>query len=144
MAATLLWMVIEKAVGLHGPLIDQHAIYTNIFAIPAILMYVLALRDKRSNFYEGRMTWVEGFLTGLKMTLVVVVLSPIGQYITHTMITPDYFNNAIAYAVESGALTEEAASDYFNLQSYMLQSMIGAAVMGLITGAIVAIFVKKK
>ena len=45
----LLWMVMEKLLGWHGKHIDKHAIYTNFFAILAILIYVLALLEKRKN-----------------------------------------------------------------------------------------------
>ena len=39
----LVWMVFEKWMGWHGEHIDKHATYTNIFAIPAIVIYVLAV-----------------------------------------------------------------------------------------------------
>ena len=42
----LLWMVLEKISGLHGRYIDYHLYLTNLFAIPAITMMVLALKDK--------------------------------------------------------------------------------------------------
>ncbi|HLT88213.1 MAG TPA: hypothetical protein VKZ57_11530 [Sphingobacterium sp.] len=51
---TLLWMVLEKLCGLHGKYIDYHLYLTNLFAIPAIWFMVLALRDKKKNFYAGR------------------------------------------------------------------------------------------
>lgn len=54
---TLVWMVLEKAVGLHGEHIDKHAIYTNLFAIPAIAVYVFALREKRDKDFGGTMTF---------------------------------------------------------------------------------------
>ena len=50
---TLVWMFLEKLVGLHSEHIDKHSIYTNFIAIPAIIIYVLALLDKRKNFYSG-------------------------------------------------------------------------------------------
>nr|WP_319570545.1 hypothetical protein [uncultured Draconibacterium sp.] len=50
----------------------------------------------------------------------------------------------IRYAVESGLQTQKEAESYFNLQSYMIQSIIATPVMGLATSAIVAIFTRKK
>ena len=38
--AALAWMYVEKALGWHDELISKHAIYTNIFAIVAIAVYV--------------------------------------------------------------------------------------------------------
>lgn len=141
---TLIWMTLEKLVGLHDEHIAQHPIYTNLFAIPAIIMYVLALRDKRNNFYEGTMTYQQGFVAGLIMTVIIAVLSPLAQYIVSTVITPEYFPNAIRYAVNEGLLSQEQAEAQFNLQSYMIQGVIGALIMGVLTSAIVALFVRRR
>jgi hypothetical protein len=141
---TLLWMVLEKAVGLHDAHIDKHVIYTNFIAIPAIAVYVFGLLDKRKNFYHGKMTYLQGFISGMIITAFVTVLSPLTQYITSTFITPDYFQNAIAYGVSSGKTTQEAAEAYFNLENYIIQGLIGAPIMGLLTTAIVSIFTQKK
>lgn len=140
----LIWMVFEKAMGWHDVHIDQHATYTMLFAPIAILLYVLALLDKKRNFYGGRMSFKQGFVAGLIITLVVVVLTPLSQYITSTFITPEYFNNVIAYAVSSGQMEQSAAEEYFNLKSYIIQSTIFAAVMGLITSAVVAFFIRSR
>lgn len=143
MAAALLWMVFERLMGWHGSKIAQHPIYTNLFAILAVGLYVTALRDKRDHFFGGKMTWQQGFISGIVISVLVAFFSPLSQYITHKVITPDFFPNAISYAVREGKLTQEAAEAYFNLGSYIWQSTIGALVMGLVTAAIVAFFVRK-
>jgi hypothetical protein len=43
-------MLREKGLGLHSRHIDKHMIYTNFYAIP-VGVYVLALLDKRKNYY---------------------------------------------------------------------------------------------
>ncbi len=141
---TLLWMMLEKLFGLHDKYIDKHAIFTNFIAIPAILIYVLALIDKRKNDYNGRMTYKQGLISGLIITAIVTIVSPLTQYITSNVITPDYFPNVIKYSVESGKLSQQDAENYFNLKSYIIQGLIGAPVMGIITTLIVAFFTKKK
>ncbi len=143
MAAMLLWMVLERAVGLHDVYIDKHPIYTNFFALVAIAIYVLALLDKRKADLNGKMTYKQGVICGLLITLVVTILSPLGQYLTQTVITPNYFTNAINFAISHELMTEADAKAYFNLKSYMLQATIGAPVMGILTSLIVAIFTKK-
>jgi hypothetical protein len=144
MAMMLLWMVLEKLVGLHDQHIDKHMIYTNFVAIPAIIIYVFALLDKRKNFYRGSMTYLQGLVSGLIITLIVTVFTPLTQYITTTFITPDYFNNAIDYTVSSGMMSQEEAENYFNTNSYIKQAVVGAPIMGIVTTAIVAIFARKK
>ncbi len=140
----LLWMLLEKSVGLHDKYIDKQAIYTNFFAIPAIVVFVFALLDKRKNFYNNKMSWLDGFLSGLVVSIVVAILSPVAQYITIRIITPEYFPNMIEYVVVSGKMTMEEALEYFNLNNYILQSVFGGLLMGALTSAIVALFVRKK
>jgi hypothetical protein len=142
---SLLWMLLEKLSGLHGRYIDYHLYLTNLFAIPAIWMYVLALKDKKNNFYNGRMSYKEGVVSGLIITLIVAIASPITQWIITYVISPEYFPNVIKRSVEIGyyASTAEAEAN-FNYSNYAVQSVIGALVMGLLTTIIVMIFLRSK
>lgn len=140
----LFWMVLEKMFGLHDVNIAKHAIYTNFVAIPAIAVYVYALLDKKKNYYKGKITYRQSLVSGIVISAIVTVFSPVSQIITSTIITPDYFNNAAAYAVEQGVMTQEQAADYFNLKSYIIQSVFFAPVMGVLTSLIVSFFVKTK
>lgn len=142
-AMTLLWLLLEKLGGFHSTRIDQHAIVTNFIAIPATLIFVFALLDKRKNFYEGKMTYIQGLVAGLIISVIIALFTPLTQYIISTVITPEYFPNAIEYAISAKAMTQEQAENYFNLSNYMLQGSIGALIMGALTSAIVAIFVRK-
>jgi hypothetical protein len=141
---TMAWMYMEKLLGWHDQKIADHASLTNFVAIPAIALYVFALLDKRKNYYGGHMSYAQGFMTGLIMTAIVTILSPLTQYIVSTYITPSYFPNAIRHAVETNAMSEEKANEYFSLSNYIMQGLIGAPVMGLLTTLIVAIFTRKK
>lgn len=140
----LVWMVLEKAIGLHDVHIDKHPIYTNLVAIPSIAIFVFALLDKRKNNYNGSMTYVQSLVSGIVISVIIAVFSPLTQYIISTYITPDYFANAIKYSVEKGGSTQEKAEAFFNLENYMMQAAFGGLIMGVITSAIVSVFVKKK
>lgn len=140
----LLWMYFEKTAGLHDVHIDQHAIYTNLVIIPAVLVYVLALLDKRKNYFNGKMTYMQGFISGLIISVFIAILTPLSQWITVTYISPEYFENAIHYTVSNNKMSSEEAVAYFNLNNYIVQSSIFAPIMGILTSAIVAIFTKKK
>ncbi|MFK5854528.1 MAG: DUF4199 domain-containing protein [Bacteroidota bacterium] len=140
----IVWMYIEKLAGLHDKHIDLHPIFTNFIAIPAIIVYVFALIDKRNNYYNGVMTYMQGFISGLILTLIVTIFSPLVQYLTSVYITPDYFENVINYSVNEGLMSQAEAEDYFNLNSYLIQVLIGTPIMGIATTAIVAIFTRKK
>ena len=107
----------------------------------------LCARTKRQkeNFYNGEMNFKQGFISGFIISLIVTLFSPLNQWIISEIITPDYFKNVIAYSVETGYHENmEEAEAQFNLESYIIQSTIGALVMGIITSAILALFVKTK
>lgn len=142
---SLLWVVLEKLAGLHGQYIDYHLYLTNLFAIPAIWIMVLALKDKKKNFFGGHMSYRQGLMSGIMVSVLIALLSPLTQWITSTIITPDYFPNVISRSVELGyyKTTAEAAAN-FNYKNYAIQGAIGALMMGIITTAIAMIFVKTK
>lgn len=142
--AGLLWMVLERLVGLHDVRIEQHEWATNLFGIPAIIIYVYALREKKSKFYSGVMTYKQGLMSGIVLSLGVTILAPLSQYITSTIITPHYFTNVIEAVVTAGRKTQAEAEAYFNMKSYIVQGLIGAPIMGLVTSAIVAAFTRTR
>lgn len=140
----MLWMAIERFVGLHDVHIDKHPDYTNWIAVPAILVYVLFLREKREKDLKGSMSYKQALISGLFMTLVVTILVPLNQWLTTYWITPDYFKNVIDYSVKNELMTLEDAEEYFNFNSYLIQSLVFAPIMGILTTSIVAIFLKKE
>lgn len=143
-AAMILWMLLERMLGLHSVHIGIHPIATNGFAIVAILVYVLALRHKRRSHYDGVMSWQQGFYTGLVITLIIALLSPLTQWLIHTLVSPHFFTNAATHAVEMELMTPEQAGDYFNLTAYIVQAFFGALILGVVTSAVVAFFVRTK
>ena len=144
-AVTLLWMAAEKLVGLHDKYIDYHLYLTNLFAIPAIIMMVLALKEKKQKFYGGKMSYGQGMMSGVILSFIIAMLSPVTQWITSYLITPEYFPNVIKRSVELGyyKTTEDAAAN-FNYKNYAIQSTIAALVMGVATTAIAMIFIRSK
>ena len=90
------------------------------------------------------MQWKHGFFFGLGIAVVVTILNPLSQWMISTLISPEYFPNAINFAVENGKLSQEEAEAYFNIKSYIIQGTIGGLVMGAVTSAILALFIQKK
>lgn len=141
----LLWMLVEKLTGLHGTYIDYHQYLTNLFAIPAILMMVLALKDKKKNFYHGLMTYKQGLISGTILSVFIALLSPLTQWVTSFLISPEYFPNVIKRSVELGYYQNTAEAEaVFNFQNYAIQGAIGALIMGIVTTAIAMIFIRSK
>lgn len=141
--AGLFWHYYEKMMGWHGDQIEKHATYTMLFMFPAITIYVVALIDKRKNSYNNIMTWKQGFICGMYITLVVAILAPLSQTIAHQFISPDYFTNMIEYSANKLGKDRGELEAYFNFRSYVMQSVVGALVLGMFTSAVVAIFVRR-
>ncbi len=141
---SVFWILLEKLVGLHDIYINKHIFYTNLFAFPAILIYVLALKEKKNNFFKIKMNWSQGFVTGIFISFIIALLNPIAQYISMTFVSPHFFENAINNAVTMKMMTLSAATDYFNLKSYIIQGALGGLSMGVVTAAIVAYFLQTK
>ncbi len=138
----LFWVWLEKMFGLHDVYVAQHPLYTNLFGIIAVTLFYLALREKRNKFFNGSITWKEGFTSGIVLTIIITILSPLSQFITYKYISPEFFNNVIEQAVQSDSMSREDAEAYFSLKSYLIQATFGALVMGVVTSAVVAWFVK--
>ena len=141
----LLWMGLEKLCGLHGKYIDYHLYLTNLFAIPAIIVMVMALKDKKRSFYSGQMNYKQGLISGIVLSLIIALFSPLTQWITSYIITPEYFPNVIKRSVELGYYhTIAEAEANFNYQNYAIQGSIGAFIMGIVTTTIAMIFIRTK
>ncbi|MGC4234504.1 MAG: DUF4199 domain-containing protein [Niabella sp.] len=142
---TLLWMLLEKLAGLHSTHIDKHMYLTNLFAIPAVIIMVLALKDKKKNYYGGQMNYKQGLVSGIIISVIIAILNPLTQWITSYVISPEYFSNVIEYSLKTGYhKTREAAEAYFSYKNYAVQGTVGALVMGIVTTAIAMIFIRTK
>ncbi len=144
----LAWAIGEKFTGLHDQHIDQYALYTNLFGIPALVFYFLAIAEKKKYFFNNQMTWTQGFVSGVVLSFFIAILMPIAQLVIYKSITPHFFETIIEYKTKSPSLKHhiavEDAQAYFNLKSFMIQSVFSALSMGTISGAIASLFLKSK
>lgn len=134
----LLWMIGERTAGLHDTYIHLHPILTNLFAIPAIAVYILALANFKKDMSYPRLSFLSSFLFGLRTTLIIALISPLMQWLVSACISPDFFANAIEFTVQSGMKSRAEAELYFNLKSYLLMSVFGTLFMGILTSVLVA------
>jgi hypothetical protein len=91
------------------------------------------------------MSYTQGLTSGIVLSVIIAILSPLTQWITSYVITPEYFPNVIKRSVEIGyyKTTAEAEAN-FNYLTYAKQGAIGALIMGLLTVAIAMIFIRSK
>ncbi|HMO34295.1 MAG TPA: DUF4199 domain-containing protein [Lacibacter sp.] len=142
-ATTLCWMLLERVAGLHDQRIELHPVISGLFFIPAVAVYVLALRAKKRQL-GGTASYKQLLVSGLIITGVVTLLSPLAQYITSYWITPDYFRNMIDYSVRNGKLTQEEAEATFNFKSYVQQTVVFTPAAGILTTVIAAFFIRSR
>lgn len=141
---TLFWMLGEKLAGLYSHNIAMHDSVTNFIFIPSILIYLLALREKKKKDYNGRMSYAQILISGIILSLMISLLSPLAQYITTTFIGPEYFGNAIQYAVATHQASLAEAKEYFTLETYIFQGLFWGPIMGFLITSLIGLVLKPR
>lgn len=139
----ILWLFIEKSSGYYEAKISDHALYSLLFTFVIIFVYYVAIKEKKKDFFKNEMSWKQGCVTGIFLTIVIAILTPFCQIIFHKAIAPEFFPNMIEFSVSKGN-SRETAENYFNLSSYILQSVFGALSFGVVLSAVVALFLQTK
>jgi hypothetical protein len=142
-AMQLAWLIIEVLSGLQTTHKDLHPIVSNFILIPSVAIMAIGIRAKKKDL-GGHILFKEAFLAGVVMSFIIAMLSPLVILIFDKLINPNFFTDFQNYAVEKGMLNMEQAKEYFNLKNYMIQSALGAMVMGTVTSAIVAAIIRTK
>jgi len=143
-AMYLVWMGIERLAGFHDTRLAQQPFVTSLILIPSVAIYALALLDKRRNFFGEQMSYRQGALSGCVLTVFVVILSPLGQLLTSLVVTPRYFANAIEYTVANGVFDRVQAEQQFNLGNYIVTSIVGGLMTGLLFSVVVPLFTRSR
>lgn len=142
---TLVWMLGERLVGLHDRFIDQHMYWTNLFAIPAIWVMVLALKNSKKVLYNNTITYGQGLLCGSVLSVFIAILGPFTQWVISYVITPNYFDTAIQRSVALGYYSSvESAKEYFNFESFAIGFSSFALIFGIATTIVAMIFLRTK
>lgn len=143
-ACSVIWTAFEKSMGWHDEFIARQNSYSMIFGFVAVTLYFLALSDKKKNHYDGRINWVQGFLSGMVLTVMIAALMPLALYASLTTVSPDFLANMKAHALSKGLMTPEIADTFYNLNSYITYSVFFALSTGVVTSAVVALLVRSK
>lgn len=143
-ALSILWIFLEENLGFYDVNIKWQPLFSMLIGFVVIPLYYLAIRDKKKNYYMGIITWKQGFFTGLIITFFIMLSSPLCQYISHNFIAPDFFEKAIAHAVSSKRMTQSDAEAYFNLNSYITQTVSMMLSFGVMISGIVSYLLKSK
>ena len=132
---TLTWLTLEYVTGFHTTLINYHPIVTNFILIPAIILFRKAMIEIKASSTEP-LAFRNYFIEGLKISLIITILSPVEQYIFSYYINPDFYHAMIENAVAGNHASREQAEAYFNFNNYVTESLIGSAFMGILFSGI--------
>ena len=131
----LLFLILEFVAGFQDTLIAYHPYVSLLaFIIPAFT-YRMALIEKIEQKF-GKLTLAQAGFCGLMTTLFFCILVIPVQLAFHQLINPDFFSNMILYAIKTGKQTPEHAALFFNLKTYIIESVLGFFVVGLIISVI--------
>ncbi|HEU4495945.1 MAG TPA: DUF4199 domain-containing protein, partial [Flavobacterium sp.] len=135
----LAWAIVEKVLGIFGENMSFYMLSSLLFYLFAALLYTFALKEKKDAYFKGTIDWKQGAAAGLYMTIVIALLMPLAQASLHKVIAPEFFENMI-----NASSDKASARSYFNLKSYILQSVFFTLSIGIVTAAVAALFVQTK
>lgn len=138
------WTAAERLLGLHDTHIQHQHTVDMFFIFPALTIYMMAMQHKKRTVMQGQMNYLDGLISGLIMTAMITVMSPLVIYLGMSVISPSYFSHAIAYVTSKGMMSTSVATDYFSLPHFMKQAAVGHMSLGSITAAVTAYFVRSK
>ena len=133
----LLWLIMEFEVGLQDKYVSVHPYISLLAFLIPVVTYRMALREKIEEKY-GKLSFRQAFLSCFLITVFGSILAVPVQIGFHKLVNPDFFETMIMYATEHGHSTLEQAAHYFNLQNYIIESVIGTFVVGTIISLILA------
>lgn len=140
----LAWMTLEKELGFHSEKIKWQPLFNLLYIFPTFVLYFLALREKKKKYYNNNINWKQGLISTIVISFIIVLFSPITQFITHEFISPDFLENTINQIVLSKKLTLEEAKEYTTLTSSIWKNISDGLSFGVVIGAIVAYILKTK
>lgn len=140
----LIWMYFEKSMGWHDEKARFQPIYTMLFGVVSIFVYVFALLDKKKNYYQNNIDWKQGFLSGAILSVFAAVLTPLVLFITFKYFSPDFFTTVITYKTQNTKMSLEDAQKYFSMSNYIYTNTFSTLSNGIVLSAIISFFIKSK
>ncbi|RRO16795.1 DUF4199 domain-containing protein [Flavobacteriaceae bacterium 14752] len=138
----LIWVYLEKYLGLHNEHISYHSIVSLIMLLPLSFCIFMSLKQKRQEYYKGEMTWQKAFFSGSLLSLLVAGLSPGPIYVMTQYVSPDFFEVAKTASADRG-VPLELTKQLFNLNTYISQAIMFYLAFGVMISAIVGLIVKR-
>ncbi len=138
-----LWFLLGKLMGFHGEELDNYTLWNNLFALPAIAMVWMGLREKKHRDYGGIMSYGQGLSSGFYLSLFVGLFSLLATWIFFSLVSPgllDNLKNQMWEQTPSGNVPELM----FSIVWFALISFFNSLIMGLITSAVLMLFLRSR
>lgn len=142
-AATLIWISVEYFLGLHSSYIALHPYASFLFIFVAIAVIYQGMKA-RKEFQNGEITYGQLVLSGIYISIVAVLVSPLTNYIFHSFINPEFFEAMIQRSVDQMRLTEDMAREHFNLRRYTQLNIVFGLISGVLISLFTAIILRKR
>lgn len=139
----IMWFQLEKYFGYHDKNIASQPIFTNFVYIFIFGIYLLFLLDKKKNYYNGMMTWQQGLISGVVLSVLAMILAPFAIYFKLKYINPNFFEQMIQASIARGIKLENAEA-VFNLKAYITFGVVDCLSFGIIFAALASAIVKTK
>lgn len=142
--AQTLWIMFESTLGFYGDKIQYQPLFSLLFNIILIAIYILAIRDKKKKIYNNHMTWQEGFVSGLMLTLIIALFTTMTEYTKHHVISPYFLEDMKALVVSENRMSETEAESYFSFSKTLSSSIFFTISIGVLITSIAAWVIKSK
>ena len=139
----VIWLLLEYIIGLHNKHHDIFLIVTNLVLIIPVVGIYKALSRKKNIILNGTLTFSQGFISGLKISILYALIGGLGQYLYHKFINPFYFDLMISKSQEKGVSTNQA-ENYFNVYSYVSSVVFSYLIFGIIVSLIISLILRTK
>lgn len=140
---TILWFQIEKSFGLHNQNIENQPYITNLFYIVVFIIYIFALSDKKKNYFNGIMTWQQGLISGVVLSILAMILAPFAIYFKLKYVNSEFFQQMIKASTARGIKLENAEA-VFNMKAYITLGVVDCLSFGIIFAALASALIKTK
>ena len=133
----LLWLIIEYAVGLQDTYISCYPYVSLLAFLIPVFTYRLGLIEKIDQKF-GKLNFPQAFLSCFLMNVFVCLLYIPVHLVFLNVINPDFFSNMLQYTVKNGHQTLEGAAYYFNISTFITETVLTNFVTGTIISLILA------
>lgn len=135
----LIWMIFEKMLGYHSEKALQEPIFNLLFIPISVVLFYLAIKNKKKTIFNNEMEWKQGFASGIVLTLLLAITTTVVVMFTFNIISPNYFETAI-----EASKNKEVAQFNYNFPVFIKNNIFDKLSFGVVFSAIMSYLLKTK